>query len=188
MKKLFVVMMAVGVLSACSMAPENKSDHKATQSEAKQAVNDDLYIAFYDGRMNIFYDGELYKKFLEHGETSYRRTFIGAGPNGETVVYGLTKQDKKKTTNPAEEMMSGKLKASEDFYGEVFKQEENRFYVFSDWEDFDKYVKTGADNLRFSDIASGPNGETVIYVLNEENKKKRPVKTMAKFKAFHGLK
>ncbi len=95
MKKLFIAMMAAGFLSACSTAPEKKAD---TTTEASQAVNDDLYIVM-DERMNVFYDGDLYKKYMEHGETPYRRTFIGAGPNGETVVYGLTKDDKKKTTN-----------------------------------------------------------------------------------------
>lgn len=189
MKKLFIAMMAAGFLSACSTAPEKGSDKaEAVAAEATKVNNDDLYVAFYDGRMNVFYDGELYKKFLQHGETAYRRTFIGAGPNGESIVYGLTKENKKKKTNPAEEMMSGKLKASDDFYGEVFKQEDNRFYVFSTWADFDKYVKSGVDNLRFSDIGAGPNGETVVYVLNKTNKKQKPVEQIAKFNAFHGIK
>jgi hypothetical protein len=36
--------------------------------------------------------------------------------------------------------------------------------------------------LRYTDIAAGPNGETVVYALNGENKKKKPVELMAKFK------
>lgn len=183
--------MAAGILSACSTAPEKQTSvaavKEASTSMTTSAANDDLYVAFYEGRMNVFYDGGLYKKFLAHGETPYRRTFIGAGPNGETVVYGLTKADKNKTTNPAEEMMSGKLAASKDFYGEVFEQEHNRFYVFTSWATFDEFVKLHVDNFRFSDIGGGPNGETVVYVLTKQTSKTKPVEAIAKFKAFHGM-
>ncbi|AZR82737.1 MULTISPECIES: hypothetical protein [Piscirickettsiaceae] len=183
MKKLFIAMMAAGFLSACSTAPEKKAD---TTTEASQAVNDDLYIVM-DERMNVFYDGDLYKKYMEHGETPYRRTFIGAGPNGETVVYGLTKDDKKKTTNPAEEMMSGKMAPAEDFYAEVVEKEHNRIYVFTSWATFDEFVKLHVDNFRYSDIGAGPNGETVVYVLTKKTSKQKPVEAMKKFNTFHGI-
>jgi len=104
--------MAVSVLSACSNTAEkaNTAEMKKkamASAEAAMPNNNDLYISFYDGRMNVFYDGGLYKKFLEHGETAYRRTFIGAGPNGETISYGLTGKDKKKCPKPEEERVTG---------------------------------------------------------------------------------
>lgn len=194
MKKLLVAMMVAGVMTGCSTMPENNaSQSNAAPAASKSPVEstsayDDLYVADYDGRINVFYDVDLYKDFLKHGETPFRRTFIGAGPHGKTLVYGLTKADKKKTTNPAEEMMKDGFKAPESFYGEVFEQESNRFYVFTTYEDFKKFVDLHVDNLRYTDIGSGPNGETVVYVLNEENKKKKPEAAIARFKSVHDIK
>lgn len=182
-------MMVAGLFAGCSSAPEKSSSAASDSAQTESAsAYSDLYIADYDGRINVFYDGDLYKDFLQHGETPFRRTFIGAGPNGKTLVFGLTKADKKKTTNAAEEMLADGFKAPEEFYGEVFEQESNRFYVFSDWNDFKQFVDLHVDNLRYTDIGGGPNGETVVYVLNKTNKKKKPEATIAKFKAFHGLK
>lgn len=191
MKKLLLAMLATGIFSGCAQtgSSQSTSSPSPSASEATQsAQNDALYVAFHDGRMNVFYDGTLYKQFMERGETAYRRSFIGAGPNGETVVYGLTGADKKKTSaSVGEQMMSGELKAADDFYGEVYRAEENRIYVFSDWDDFKGYVDLGIDNLRYTDIGAGPNGETVVYVLNADNKKKKPVQTIEQFEAFHNL-
>ncbi len=191
MKKLLVAMVLAGLFTGCSSAPEKTSSAASTaasKSESAESAYNDLYVAYYDGRINVFYDGELYKSFLQHGETAYRRTFIGAGPHGKTLVFGLTKKDKKKSTNPAEEMMKPDFKGADPFYGEVFEQETNRFYVFSNWNDFKQFVDLHVDNFRYTDIGGGPNGETVVYVLNQSNKKKKPEATIAKFKAFHGLK
>ncbi|GKT11466.1 MAG: hypothetical protein ISEC1_P0430 [Thiomicrorhabdus sp.] len=182
MKKLLLALMVAGILSGCTekAAP--------VKSEAIASLNnEDLYVAYVHGRENVFYDAGLFKEFLELGETSFRKTYIGAGTNGMTVIYGLTKADKKKATNPAEQMLKGELAAADNFYGEVFKAEENRFYVFTTWADFDRYVKTGVDNLIFSDIGAGPKGETVVYVLNSKNKKKKPVAAIAQFNANHNI-
>ena len=184
--------MATAVLAGCAGNGEKTTAMKsepAAKSAAQTASlnNEDLYVAYVHGRENVFYDAGLFKEFLELGETAYRKTYIGAGTDGMTVSYGLTKKDKKKKTNPAEQMMKGELAAADDFYGEVFNSEENRFYVFTTWADFNTYVKTGVDNLRFSDIASGPKGETVVYVLNSKNKKNKPVAAIAKFKANHNI-
>ncbi|WP_028485193.1 hypothetical protein [Hydrogenovibrio halophilus] len=189
MKKLMMAMLATGILAGCANEAKTQTSAPAKTEQAQSvANNDDLYVAFHEGRMNVFYDAALYKEFIERGETAYRRTFIGAGPNGETVMYGLTGEDKKKTTpSIGEQMMSGDLKAAEDFYGEVYQDEENRIYVFSTWDDFKGYVDLGIDNLRYTDIGAGPNGETVVYVLNPANKKEKPVATIEKFKAFHGI-
>ena len=190
-KILVAAILSAGLLAGCSStqtASAKEAPASAAAEVKKSLNNDDMYVAYVDGRENVFYDVDLYKAFLEHGETAYRKTYIGAGTDGMTLVYGLTKADKKKSTNPAEMMMKGTLAPAESFYGEVYKAEENRFYVFSDWTDFDKYIKTGVDNLRYSDIAAGPKGETVIYVLNETNKKKKPVATIAAFNQVHNIK
>jgi len=46
---------------------------------------------------------------------------------------------------------------------------------------------SGEAALRFSDIGAGPDGKTVIYVLNSNNKKQRPDALMAEFKKKHQI-
>ena len=190
MKKLLIAMSVAGLMVGCSSEPK-KVEVPTVQPEVVAPAslnNEDMYVAYVDGRENVFYDAELFVKFLEEGETPFRKTYIGEGTNGMTLVYGLTKDDKNKSTNPAEQMLKGELKPAEGFYAEVFNADHNRYYVFSAWEDFDAYVKTGADNLRYVEIGSGPKSETVVYILNEGNKKKKPEALIAKFKATHGIK
>jgi len=44
---------------------------------------------------------------------------------------------------------------------------------------------TGHAAYFYTEITSGPNGETVIYVLNSDNKKKKPVGLIAAFREFY---
>lgn len=186
MKKLLVALLATGVMAGCSANQEKVADTKV-QEVSQTLNNDDLYVVYHDSRINVFYDAAVYKEFLELGETSYRKTFIGAGPNGETIVHGLTKADKSKLVGiPSIEIMEERLPVAEDFYGEIVA--DGRINVFSDWENFKAFMSHGEVPFRLTVIGGGPKGETVVYALTKESKKKRPEALIAKFKAFHGMK
>ena len=102
-----------------------------------------------------------------------------------TVVYGvnhgsLTKKDKKlKKPVAAIELYDGKLKV-DDFYAEMHKH--GRIYVFNRFDDMQPVRDFGHPNFMHSKIGSGPNGETVVYVLNKKNKKFHPYALIAEFK------
>jgi hypothetical protein len=191
MKKLLVALSVAGMMTGCSTAPESNSAQVEAKVVENTAVapslnNEDLYVVYQDGRMNVFYDADLYKGFLQLGETSFRKTFIGAGPKGETLMYGLTKADKKNLTGiPSIEMMEGRLVAADDFYGEIIA--EGRINVFDDWKLFQMFMAHGEVPFRLTDIGAGPKGETVVYALTKETKKKRPEALIAKFKAFRAM-
>lgn len=194
MKKILVALFATGVMVGCTAAPEKLAvveqktavEKKVAEVKTETAAlnNEDLFVVYHDGRMNVFYDAKLYKGFMEVGETAYRKTFIGSGPKGETIMYGLTKGDKKKLTGiPSIDMMEGRLTAAESFYGEI--RDEGRINVFDDWKLFQKYMQNGEVPYRLTDIGAGPKDETVVYALTKETKKKRPNALMAKFQAFY---
>ena len=191
MKKLLVALSVAGLMTGCSTAPESKSTQVESNVVEKMAAmpslnNEDLFVVYQDGRMNVFYDADLYKDFLQLGETPFRKTFIGAGPKGETLMYGLTKADKKKLTGiPSIEMMEGRLAAADDFYGEIIA--DGRINVFDDWKMFQMFMAHGEVPFRLTDIGAGPKGETVVYALTKETKKKRPEALIAKFKAFRAM-
>lgn len=139
--------------------------------------------AHEEGRIHIFYDKETFAEFRQHGETAYRLTRIGAGPKGETIVFGLTGEDKKKRSGiPSVEIYEGKRQAA-NFYGEMHRH--GRIYVFNNYPDMKAVRDTGHAAYFYTEIASGPKGETVIYVLNSDNKKNKPVDLIKAFKEFH---
>lgn len=181
---------AAALLTACNANVKNEASHaKTTAAEAvKQELNNTaLFEAHHEGRIYIFDNFAVYQDFLTLGETAYRKVRIGEGPKGETIVFGLTNEDKKKTSGIASiDMYDGKLKGASEFYGEMYT-EEGRIYVFSSLEEMTQARLVGEVPLRYTDIGSGPKGETVVYALNNDNKKKQPVALIAKFKAIHAL-
>ena len=155
-----------------------------TVAEPYYNVND-YYQVYKEGRIYIFDDFETYQSFMLVGETTYRLTRIGAGLKGETVVFGLQKKDKKMRSGIGSvDMYDGIAEGiQEGFYGEVVQ--EGRIYVFSQWDDLKSFLKVGEATYRYTDIGAGSKGETIVYVLNENNKKKKPNDLMAEFKKKH---
>jgi len=186
MKKLLVSALIATAMTSLYGCQSNQA--KQQEAEAAVAVNnDDLYEVQHDGRYYVFDDYATYQSFLTVGETSYRKVYIGGGPNSETLVFGLTGKDKKKSSGIASiDMFQGKLEAGEDFYGEL-RAEDGRLYVFSTLKDMEDMRVVGEAPYRFTQIGAGPQGQTVVFVLNKSNKKKQPVALMAKFKEMNKL-
>ncbi len=147
----------------------------------------DYYQVYKEGRIYVFDDLDTYLDFMELGETPFRLTRIGVGPEGETVVFGLQKKDKKLSSGiGGVDLYDGKAEGAEvGFYGEVVK--EGRIYVFSEWADLKSFLNVGEAPYRFTEIGAGPKGETIVYVLNKDNKKKKPVDLIAQFKKSHKM-
>lgn len=159
------------------------ASNTATSTMAASSPAMEIYEVHHDGRINVFYDRKLYKDFLGLGETPFRLTRIGAGPKGETIVFGLTKHDKKlKHSIPAIDLYDGKIKASDNFYGEMVKH--NRIYVFDSYAEMKTVREFGHPNYMYTQIGAGPKGETIVFVLNKHNKKKRPDTLIKKYNSF----
>lgn len=140
------------------------------------------------GRIHAFGDTRNYFDYLANGEVMLTRTQIGVGPKGETVVFGITKDDvKKNQPSQAELVYQDKLPAAEDFHGEVFKN--GRYYVFGDLKDMKAFAAFGEVPYSFTDIGAGPKGETLVWVMNKDSYKKgRPLATIERFKQLRAAK
>jgi len=172
-------------LTGCNASETKQAETKTVASKtAEVAVSSiTLFESHDEGRVNVFYDLPTFESYKAVGETSFRLTRIGAGPNGETVVFGLPAADKKKgAKTPAAMLWDGKASYN-NFYGEIYAH--NRIYVFDNKEDMDFVRKMGEPTFMFTDIGAGPKGETLVFVLNKNNKKHKPTALMAKFKAIH---
>ena len=179
-KALARALLITGAVAGMTACAQLETTPKSTQQQMQQAKA--LYEVHHDdGRIYFFYDKGTYSHFLEHGETPYAFKRIASGPKGETLVFGLTGKDKSKLSGvESVEMYDGKM-TPETFYGEM--RMEGRIYVFSTLEDMKDVRTTGEAPYRFTQIGEGPNGETVVYVLNNSNKKHRPDALIANFKA-----
>lgn len=203
----FMILMAVlAIVSGCAwltdyqyQPPAEKQAAPAAKPEPAAAVaaepaktssnslnNEDVYLAEHEGRLYVFDDEAVYQSFMQHGETAYRLVRVGEGPGGSTLVFGLRDEDKAKREGiAAVDMYDGRLAgAAEGFYAEVLH--DGRFYVFSEWQDLVDFQRTRIADLRYTEIGAGPGGRTVVYVLNESNKKHKPVDLIARFKRIHG--
>ncbi len=179
-KSLFVVALSL-VLAACG-----GNTVKKEQAMVEMPNNDDLYEVHHEGRIYIFDDFATYQSFNEVGETAYRKVYIGDGPKGETLVFGLTGRDKKKTSGIAGiDLYRGDLKPADAFYAEL--RMEGRIYVFDSLKEMNQVRAIGEAAYRFTEIGTGPKGETVVFVLTKENKKHKPVALQAAFKKRNNL-
>ena len=180
LKKAAIAVAVTGVTLSLTACQSNEVKEMAVAPAAVEN-NQDLYEVSHEGRHYVFDDYAVYQEFLEIGETSYRKVFIGGGPHGETLVFGLRGEDKKKLEGLAGvEMYNGKLEAADDFYGEM-RGEDGRLYVFSTLADMEAVRTTGEAAYRLTQIGTGPQGQTVVFVLNSTNKKKYPEALIARF-------
>lgn len=144
----------------------------------------DYYEAHHEGRIYVFDDLDIYQEFLDYGHTAYRLVRISEGPNGETIVFGLTGEDKAKRSGIASvAMYDGEATPDDSFYGEMLY--DGRFYVFDRWADLQQFKSTWDAPYRFTDIGAGPGGRTIVYVLNGDNKTEKPEALIAEFKRRH---
>lgn len=172
--------------AAAQIAPASAA--KAAAPTAATTASEYYVVLPEDGRFYAFGDFKTYQQYLEHGEVALTRARIGAGPNGQTVVFGITNDDvKNNRPNPAELVFDGKLTGADDFYGEVLK--DGRYYVFGDLKDMKPFVAFGEVPYAYTDIAAGPKGETLVWVMNSASfKKGRPETRIARFKAARAAK
>lgn len=178
--------LALMLLTACGTDAVKKEIIEPT-AEMAAMNNNDLYEVHHEGRIYIFDDRGVYEDYLNVGETSYRKVRIGEGPKGETIVFGLTNEDKKKASGIASvDMYDGTLKGADVFYGEM--RLEGRIYVFGSLEEMNSARVVGEVPLRYTDIGSGPKGETVVYALNGSNKKVKPEAMIALFHEMNSMK
>ena len=168
-KKISYAFVLTMLLNACATTGSSSNPGELT-----------IYEVHKNDRIHVFYDRKEFKSFMKLGETTFRLTRIGAGPKGETMEFGLTKKDKKHPGKVAAiNLYDGKIKAGDHFYAEMYKN--GRIYVFNNFKDMATVRNFGHPNYFYLSVGAGPKGETVVYVLNSKNKKKKPVQLISQF-------
>ena len=184
---MLIAMGLVGAMANCA-AQETipAASSPVAAAEKRETSEQNLFMTFHkNGRVYVLGNSALQQIFQSTDEVALTRTRIGEGPNGSTLIFGMTKDDAKRGgPTDAEMMYDGKLEPVGSFYGEVVKNE--RYYVFSEWKDIAAYLKQGEVALTYTEIGAGPKGETVVYALNKESAKQgKPVAAIERFHKQH---
>lgn len=185
------VALAAVLLAGCatSTPPAASASAPAASTHATAAAPVQYFAVLpEDGRYYLFGDAQLYLSYLQLGEVALTHTRIGASPTQTTVVFGMTNADAKSDKPLAAEILfDGKATTTSPFYGEAFK--DGRYYVFNDLKDMNIFLEHGEAALAFTDIGAGPNGASLVWVMNNQSMQKgRPLETMAMFKAIRAAK
>ena len=182
----FGALVATAAMAAgCVTAPATVRAPAPASAPAASMASDELYVVLPEnGRVYAFGDTKNYFDFMKHGEVVLTRTQIGAGPGGKTLVYGITKADvKANRPSRGEEILQGKTPPAGPFYGEAFKS--GRYYLFGDLKDMKDFTAFGEVPYSYTEIGAGPNGETLVHVMNKKSYAKgKPVERVERFKAL----
>ena len=194
--KLMAAAAAVSVVAACATdpAPTAKASGAAAPAAASApaaaaapAVAEKMHYFIVmpeDGRLYVFGDAKNYLMYRDHGEVALTRSRIGAGPDGQTVVFAITNDDvKANRPSMAELIYDKKVPMKDPFYGEIVK--DGRYLVFGSAKDFQDYLEHQEMTYTFATIGEGPKGASVIYALNKDTVKQgRPTALIDQFKAL----
>lgn len=184
---------AVSVVAACATdpAPTAKAASGAAAPAAAPAATPAVAEKMHyfivmpeDGRLYVFGDAKNYLMYRDHGEVALTRTRIGAGPQGQTVVFAINNDDvKKNQPSMAELIYDKKVPMKDPFYGEIVK--DGRYLVFGSAKDFQDFLEHQEMTYTFATIGEGPKGASVIYALNKDTVKQgRPTALIDQFKAL----
>lgn len=170
-------------------AAEKAYDKQLEARRLAEVLNhDDYYEIHKDNRIYAFSDYKDYQGWISTGEVPLVVTKISAGPNGETIKLQLNKKEAKEMEKTigykgaAQKMFEGELVGLEKgFYGEV--QKDRKIWVFENGKDLAEFHKSGEVPCGITQIGSGPEGKSVVFVQNcKAAAKAKPEDAMARFK------
>ena len=194
-------LLALGALGGCAtqqaltnnkaVTPVAKTESAPAAAKAEAPAQKQTYFMVFheNGRIYVMTEPKIYLGLMEHDEVPLTRARGGGGPDGETVVFGITSKDGEHLDKPtaAEDIYDGRTKDIGAFYGEVVRN--GRYHVFGEWKDFQDYLAHKEITFTYTEIGTGPKGETVIYALNNKTKDSgRPTALVEQFNQLHKAK
>ena len=190
-KKAFLkrvsLLVSVLTLAACA-AMQNGPQNLAATEEPPAIDNNDLYEVCAGDKVYVFDDVGLYQSYLQTGQVGYSRVRDKADVQGRHVVFVLKTEDQNKPDDQigAIGLYNVSLPAGAHFYGEI-RSSNGRIYIFSRAGEMKPVQETGTAQFGYTQIAAGPQGETLVFVLGSDNNTKKPEALIAEYKKRHQL-
>jgi len=162
-------------LAACSQQGVAPSKAAAVPN------NEDWYQVRTDNELYLFDDQQVFRDFLATGKAPYLKDLAKKDKYGQAIILALRAEDQGKALEQiaAYQFLNVSLPPASTFYGEI--RQHGVIYVFQRYGDMVETNSLGEPIFRHTEIASGPNGERVVYALAKEESK--PLKLIEKFQA-----
>lgn len=147
--------------------------------------NDDWYLVRTDETLYVFDDATVYRDYLVTGKTTYTKEVGEKDKFGQNVVLVVRAEDQGKGVKKIAgyQFLKQSLPPAAGFYGEIRK--DGVIYVAQRYGDMVDMNGLGEPIFRHTEIASGPNGERVVYLMQKEESK--PVALISKFQKIYGI-
>ncbi len=134
-----------------------------------KSSGDDFFIYSHLDRLYVVGSAEASEEFSQSGHLPYTRTLIGAGPQGETVVFEIDKKNPDLTRRL--EQTFGKTpflleSNGKDFF--VYKLD-GRIFVIGQASTSEEFSRQGHLPYTRTMLGAGPQGETVVFEVDKKN-------------------
>lgn len=133
------------------------------KSSTTDTANKSYNAITHDGRIYVIGDSKTLENFKTNHHLPLTKTMIGAGPNGETVVVEVSKDDP---------TMANKLwiDYANDNIHYYERYHDGRVYVMGSLSSLENFKKTHHLPLTKTYIGEGSNGETVVIEESKDDK------------------
>jgi ABC-type microcin C transport system duplicated ATPase subunit YejF len=131
--------------------------------------NDDFFVWKHHGRLYVLGSLESNQSFMAHQHLPYTRTLLGAGPQGETVVFEVDKKNPEHVARLQERFVHTAFlidSNGEDFF--VYKLAE-RYYVIGQEKTSEQFRAHQHLPYTRTLLGAGPQGETVVFEVDKKN-------------------
>lgn len=182
--KISIKPLSIALLAACVSACSSYSTTPATKAEAS-LNNEDWYQVRTEEKLFLFDDYKVYRDFLVSGNAPVIKDLGEKDKYGQDIVLALRAEDSNKKLEEvsAYRFLRQNMPPASKFYGEI--RQEGVIFVGQRYGDMVDLNKIGEPIFRHTEIASGPQGERVIYLMQKEEKK--PESLIKQFQQNYGI-
>lgn len=176
--------LSIALLAACISACSSHSTAPAAKAEAS-LNNEDWYQVRTEEQLFLFDDYKVYRDFLVSGTAPVIKDLGEKDKHGQNIVLALRAEDSSKKLEEisAYRFLRQNMPPAGKFYGEI--RQEGMIFVGQRYGDMVDLNNIGEPIFRHTEIASGPKGERVIYLMQKEEKK--PEALIKQFQQNYGI-
>lgn len=178
-KPVSIALLAAAMAACSAHAPAPVAKAEASLN------NEDWYQVRTEENLYLFDDATVFRDFLVSGKAPYLKDLQEKDKFGQAIVLALRAEDQGKELNQiaAYQFLKQSLPPAGNFYGEI--RQDGIIFVAKRYGDMIDVNNLGEPIFRHTEVASGPNSERVVYLLQKEEKK--PVDLIKQFQVKNGI-
>lgn len=167
MKKMLMLVLLLGLfVSGCATTDKNA---RTMTPEKIYSGENHFTVWEYSGRYYVTGNEVMNKKFAKHHHLPYTKTILGAGPQGETVVFAVNKKDSAYVESLMDTFnhIPFLVESKGDNYS-VYKYN-GRIYVIGNPKTRDFFVQHQYLPYTKTLLGAGSGSETVIFEVDKKD-------------------